>query len=207
MICEIVQLHNPFEMVTGETRKVLGARLLACLSSIEQACPGLLDQLLRYHYKDVNDTLFTHCTAKNGMYLLLSGMACNLVYCEEHHSITRFFYPGDFICTPHTCPTIPGAEVYTKLITSAHLLYIDADALQQLQTVCPELLLLELDFVKHCHAYRTYERIRFATLPPKAHFAYLCKHQPMLIKHVHKKDIAAYLGVNPSTLSRWQIDT
>ncbi|SFU45536.1 cAMP-binding domain of CRP or a regulatory subunit of cAMP-dependent protein kinases [Pustulibacterium marinum] len=200
MICEMVQLYNPFEWVTAADRRLLGARLLACLAGVEQNCPGLIDRLLRSVKLETNNTLFDNTTPQKGRYLVLSGIAAYVLYAEEQHKIARFFLPGDFIGMPRN----RSEQANIKIIKPARLLFVSEEALTQLKTVCLELYALERDFLQQCLEQQTDERIRFATLPAKEHFAYLCQQQPLLMKYVQKKDIAAYLGINPSTLSRWQ---
>lgn len=203
MIYEMLHIYQPFAMPYGGHATGFATSLLQCLNSIERQQPTMLDSLAQLVCIPAKDTLFVQNGVGQGVYWLLKGMAYHQAETLHKRCITHFYVPGQFIMHQALPPCPQGTLQETLLLTNAELIYISMDNLRLLQEQFPQLLQLRIAYSHACQQYRQQERMRFKLLSAYEHYQYLCTHQPMLMHHVQKKDIATYLGVNPSTLSRW----
>lgn len=199
----MLHLNYPFVLPYGEHGKQLEASLLQLLATIEREQPTILDSLAQLVCIPAKETLFVPNSPKQGVYWLLKGIAYHQAESLQKRCITHFYVPGQFIVhqSKNLCEDTTTAQ--TLLLTNAEFIYMSMDNLCLLQQQFPQLLQLRIAYSDACRQYRIQERTRFKLLSAYEHYQYLCTHQPMLMAKAQKKDIATYLGVNPSTLSRW----
>lgn len=181
-------------------------KLLPLLKEVEQLAGPSLRQVVYSCQLSKGHFLLRQGKPAEQVWILLSGVAREYSPggqgLDSRDSISHFFLPGHFVSNYHSVLTHSPSEVNIQLISDAQVLRLSWKDIFKLEERFPLLIQLEKRLVDVSSEERKRHSHCLQCLTAEQYYYYLQKNQQMLSQLVGINDLASYLGISPSSLSR-----
>jgi CRP-like cAMP-binding protein len=202
MIAEMLQAIYEDQEKQGRYPAVYGPRLIPLLRRLEQEAGSGLTEILNWQRCRPGHYLLKQGNFSDRVFILLDGIAGEYMQEEGREVFVHFYLPGGFIANYTSMVGRQPSRTNIRLMTRGRLITIERKAFEQLEAAYPVVNTLTkiiagsiLEQYKYhsfclqaCNAGQRYERF--------------CRRYPLLASRLALKDIAGYIGILLSSLSR-----
>lgn len=172
------------------------------LKTLEKEAGADFLDLLTPRQLSKDEFLLRQGTEARYLWIFQEGIAREFLTNERGRSISHFFVPGRFVTNYNSALTRYPSRVSIQLVTSAHVFQVEWKALRMLEEKYPLVGQVERLLVNATAEERKVHSNCMQQLSAGEYYDYLRRNCPLLEEQVPLNDLANYMGINFSSLSR-----
>lgn len=159
-------------------------------------------KLLTPRQLDKGEFLLRQGAQASYLWIFEKGIAREFLTNERGRSISHFFVPGRFVSNYNSVLNHCPSRVSIQLVTTAHVFQVEWKALRLFEEKYPVVGQLERLLVNAVTEERKIHSNCMQQLSAGEYYDYLIANCPLLKDQVPYTDLASYLGISLSSLSR-----